>query len=74
MPELVTFKNRRLQRRRGAPDGQLELTFYSPHPGTARQKQKVTQQEWAEYGKAQFYPKEKMPDVRALARQAVTSS
>ena len=68
MPELITFRGRPVKRRYKTHGG-LRLVLYHPHRGFRGNRLIVTEDEWDLYGRVQFYPKDQMPDVRALAAQ-----
>jgi hypothetical protein len=68
MPQLITFQNWPVKRRRRVPGGLL-LTFVGAVPGEPGGAIVVSQEEWLRHGKVQFLPKEQMPDVRALVNE-----
>lgn len=69
MPLLVSYRGRPIRDRRRVGD-RLRLTFFNRIPGERCRVVIVSQSQWQRHGTIQFFPKEQMPDVRALAAQA----
>jgi hypothetical protein len=69
MPQLILFRNCPVKRRHRVAGG-LWLSFYSAKPGLRGEQRFVSQADWDRHGSLQFFAREQMPDVRALARQA----
>ena len=68
MPHLVLYDGRPIKRRRLVSQG-LRLTFVSPVLGRRGTTVVVSQEDWQRHGTVQFFTRQDMPDVQALARQ-----
>lgn len=67
MPLLITFQGKPVKRRRTLESGKLLLIMYAPQRGQAGLQYEVTQDEWQQHGREEFYATDQLPDVRALA-------
>ena len=68
MPHLVLYHGRPIKRRRLVSQG-LRLTYLSSVPGRRGTVVVVSQADWLLHGSVQFFTRQDMPDVQALARQ-----
>jgi hypothetical protein len=73
MPLLITFRGRPVRRRRRIGKG-LRLVLANTIPGEKSERLLVTQSEWDEHARNQFFPRDQMPDLRELARRALLLS
>jgi hypothetical protein len=65
MPQLITYRDRPVKRRRRVAGG-LRLILASPLPGPAAKCVVVTEADWHQHGQVRFVLKSAMPDARAL--------
>jgi hypothetical protein len=66
MPELITFRGRPVKRRVRVAGG-LRLILVSAIPGRVGEQLNVSEADWREHGHIEFFTRENLPDVRALA-------
>jgi hypothetical protein len=68
VPQLILYRGRPVKRRRRVMCG-LYLTFYNEERGRRSAQCFVTQADWDRHSSLQFFARDRMPDVRALARR-----
>ena len=73
MAELKTYAGRPIKRMRRTESGSIHIVFFAPDPGEDGDQITVSQADWDANGKRQHFSKERMPDVRQLARQYYNS-